>query len=103
MIIFHIQHTKTIPPEELIVEISMEKGGTSVLADGYLVEGDMTEEGIPSHSTLIPFSFLFFTNYTPTFLDIRSFNIDALFAFGLGVVRVQHILPPPSFLPLMHY
>jgi len=38
------QHTKSIPPEELIVEISMEKGGTSVLADGYLVQGDMTEE-----------------------------------------------------------
>ena len=39
-----LQHTKTIPPNELIMEISMEKGGTSVLADGYLVEGDMTEE-----------------------------------------------------------
>lgn len=39
-----LQHTKAIPPNELIMEISMEKGGTSVLADGYLVEGDMTEE-----------------------------------------------------------
>eukprot|EP01087_Luapelamoeba_hula_P016772 TRINITY_DN5184_c0_g2_i1.p1 TRINITY_DN5184_c0_g2~~TRINITY_DN5184_c0_g2_i1.p1 ORF type:complete len:703 (-),score=121.93 TRINITY_DN5184_c0_g2_i1:156-2264(-) len=38
------QHSKNVPPEELIMEISMEKGGTSVLADGYLVNGDMTEE-----------------------------------------------------------
>eukprot|EP00005_Dracoamoeba_jomungandri_P002786 CAMPEP_0174250864 /NCGR_PEP_ID=MMETSP0439-20130205/888_1 /TAXON_ID=0 /ORGANISM="Stereomyxa ramosa, Strain Chinc5" /LENGTH=693 /DNA_ID=CAMNT_0015331037 /DNA_START=67 /DNA_END=2148 /DNA_ORIENTATION=- len=38
------QHTKEIPPEELIQEITMEKGGTSVLSDGYLVHGDMSEE-----------------------------------------------------------
>jgi len=38
------QHTTEIPPMELITQISMEKGGTSVLADGYLVMGDMTEE-----------------------------------------------------------
>lgn len=38
------QHSKVVPPEEFIQEITMEKGGTSVLTDGYLVRGEMTEE-----------------------------------------------------------
>ncbi|KAL6061516.1 Carboxylesterase superfamily protein [Balamuthia mandrillaris] len=38
------QHTEEVPPEETILEITMEKGGTSVLADGYLVHGTLSEE-----------------------------------------------------------
>jgi len=38
------QHSKIALSEETLIDITMEKGGTSVIADGYLVHGEMTEE-----------------------------------------------------------
>lgn len=38
------QKNKTIPYEKDILGISFEKGGASVLADGYLVRGELTED-----------------------------------------------------------
>lgn len=38
------QRGKTIPYESNILDTTLEKGGTSVLADGYLVKGSLTEE-----------------------------------------------------------
>lgn len=38
------QHSKISLSEETLTDITMEKGGTSVIADGYLVHGVMTEE-----------------------------------------------------------
>lgn len=40
------QEKKALPYENNILGISIEKGGTSVLADGYLIYGDMTDEEV---------------------------------------------------------
>lgn len=40
------QQMCSMPYEKNILDISIEKGGTSVLADGYLIKGDLTEDEI---------------------------------------------------------
>jgi len=39
-----IQSKRTLPYEQDVLKVSVEKGGASVLADGYLISGSMSEE-----------------------------------------------------------